>query len=350
MADCRVITVTLHTAVDRVLEVERLAPGAHVRARRLGRYPAGKGVNVSRALATLGIASIATGFVGRDEKDWFEADLGRGGLIMPRLLAVDGPTRENITLLARDAKSPAKSPANFPADLHVREDGFDVTRQQVQCLIELLDQTAGRDDVVVFSGSLPPGMSPDDLLACVATLARRGIRVALDTGGTTLRHVLRHTADAGTRMWLIKPNATELAECLDTTAAANPAAVANQAMRLMTQADWIAATAGREGAALAGQGGMWIGCVTDMPQTAVNTVGCGDCFLAGLLAGLLTGLLTGLEADAPRHALRQALAVAAANTAAPGAADFDPALAAALKQQTQVRPYDPSHDVKNTRE
>lgn len=339
MSDTAVITVTLNTAIDRVLEVDHVAAGAHVQGRRLGRHAAGKGVNVSRALAKLGMASVATGFVGREEKAWFEADLRQGseGRIMPRLLEVDGPTRENITLLARGA--------NPPADLHVREAGFEVARGDVQRLSELLDQLARPGDVVVFSGSLPRGVREDDLAEWVCMLALRGSRVALDTGGTTLRQVLSRAMRSHVRLWLVKPNAAELAACLGTSAARDLTRLAEQASELAGGVTWVAATAGALGAVLTGEGGMWIGRPTAArdARPVVNTVGCGDCFLAGLLTKLpaeARDTAVGRARDRAAEALRQALAVAAANTLGPGAADFDAAALDDPRLQADVRPAD----------
>ncbi len=339
MADTAVITVTLNTAIDRVLEVDGLSAGAHVGARRLGRYAAGKGVNVSRALAKLGVTSVAVGFVGREEKDWFETQLRRtgDGCVMPRLLAVAGPTRENITLLA-----PHDHP---PTDLHVREAGYEVRREDVQRLSDMLDQTVRPGDVVVFSGSLPTGVRADDLARWVSVLGHRGARVVLDSDGTILRQVLFGAAADSARPWLVKPNGAELAACLDTTAARDLTHLAAQARQLSGRATWIAATAGAQGAVVVGDGGVWTGRLRGpfaaSRHQVLNTVGCGDCFLAGLLAGLLrgeSGSAAGGAAARADGALRQALAVAAANTLGPGAADFDIGTIAELRSSAVVRP------------
>jgi fructose-1-phosphate kinase PfkB-like protein len=285
---------------------------------------------VSRALARLGVASTVTGFVGRDACDWFARDLRQvdGACITPRLLALDGPTRENITLLARDTDP--------PTDLHVREAGFDVGRDDVGRLTALLDGVAHGGDVVVFSGSRPPGVSGEDLVAWMAPLVGRNVRVVLDADGPTLRRVLFEAGVDGVGPWLIKPNAAELAECLHTEVAADLPTLARQAGVLADRATWIAATAGARGAVLVGGGGIWAGRlaapVRDAHRSVVNTVGCGDCFLAGLLAAMCD------DPHQPAAALCLALAVAAANTVTPGAADFDASLAAVLRQRADVQP------------
>ena len=63
MSETRIITVTLNPALDTVLESPKFGVGKHVSATRVVSYPAGKGINVSRALAAIGVRSVATGFV-----------------------------------------------------------------------------------------------------------------------------------------------------------------------------------------------------------------------------------------------------------------------------------------------
>jgi len=54
-----IVTVTPNPSIDRTLEIDRLERGALVRARRSTAEAAGKGVNVSCALAAQGVATVA---------------------------------------------------------------------------------------------------------------------------------------------------------------------------------------------------------------------------------------------------------------------------------------------------
>ncbi len=315
MARSLIVTVTLNTAVDRMLSVDGLAIGAHVQARLLHRIPAGKGINVSRALARLGCSSRAAGFVGAGEHEWFNELLRRSGsaMIQPHLTPVDGQTRENITLI--DMKS--------SADLHVRGSGFVVGEAQLLRLAADLARMATPETLFVFSGSMPPGLSPDDFGHLLSDLSKTGAQIVVDTGGETLRTLFGASAPWRLRPWLVKPNAAELSQCLDEPLAEDLPTLAAQAASLRDRATWIAATAGAAGAVLVGPAKRWLatrqpGC--DEPPK-VSTVGCGDCFLAGLLAGWPQG---------PVAALRQAVAVGSANAAVAGAAEFDVNLAHSL--------------------
>ena len=59
-----IITVTLNAAIDKTLSVPNFRAGRRHRASQSLTLPGGKGVNVARALKTLGQPVIATGLAG----------------------------------------------------------------------------------------------------------------------------------------------------------------------------------------------------------------------------------------------------------------------------------------------
>src|SRR5690242_12176178 len=59
-----IVTVTLNAAVDRTLTVPNFQRGQRHRASAGVTLAGGKGINVARALKTLGIPVVATGLVG----------------------------------------------------------------------------------------------------------------------------------------------------------------------------------------------------------------------------------------------------------------------------------------------
>ena len=59
-----IITVTLNAAIDKTLAVPSFRLGRRHRAVEQASMPGGKGVNVARALKSLGRPVIATGFAG----------------------------------------------------------------------------------------------------------------------------------------------------------------------------------------------------------------------------------------------------------------------------------------------
>lgn len=340
-----ITTVTLNTALDRVLKVENFAVGQHVRAEELSRFPAGKGINLSRGLAALGRNSIATGFTGAAEASQFEhllRDAGPGRAVS-QLLSVRGQTRENITLL---------DPINH-TDTHVRTAGYELTRQDVQRIVSKVGLLARKDTMLVFAGSLPPGMNPADLDTLIYVTLGRGAKVILDVSGKLLAACTSvdlsvvgepeptPTPDSAKRLWLVKPNRQELADALGVETLESERQLLEAGMRLTTRVRWVVLTLGAEGAILFGAEGIWRGRCDVEPDQIVSTVGCGDT----LLAGVLDAQAAGLE---PEAVLRHGIAAATANALRSGVAEFDRKLVSEMEDRTHVQAIDPAQINGNT--
>ena len=299
------MTVTLNPAIDRVVEVSGLVPGAHQPSRTVSRMPAGKGVNVSRVLAAMGVASTAAGLLGADSVTDY-APLFADGRIRNAFLVIPGRTRENITL----------TDVVTGLDTHLRDAGLAVDDGDTEALTQRLADLVSPGSVVVFSGSLPPGMTPEALAGIIERVAGQGADIVLDTSGPALRAV------RSDKLWLVKPNAIELAE--------------TAGRELPTRDDQLAAAgdlAGHIPLVLFSVGAEGAYLVTRRhthyaPAPVVqarNTVGCGDVLLGVFLARWL-------EADEPGQALAAAVAAAAASAEHPVTAHFDPRRYERLRQ------------------
>jgi len=282
-----VVTVTLNAAIDRVIEVPGFAVGIHGQGQELARIPAGKGVNVSRALALLGVDSVATGLVGRDELPAFEDCLAALG-VQPQLLAVEGRTRENVTLV---------DPLGH-TETHVRDVGPPVTAEQVDRLARKLGLLAGADRLVVFAGSLPAGMPVAALAEMIGVCTAASARLALDLPG----EVLAELGDV--RCWAAKPNVEELGGWLGRAIRSDDQLV--EAGRTLSRSvRTVMVSRGAAGGYLFVDGSALIGQTEVDPDRVVSAVGCGDALLAGFIAAQTRG------ADV-RDSYRFALAVASA--------------------------------------
>ncbi|HUT36515.1 MAG TPA: 1-phosphofructokinase family hexose kinase [Planctomycetota bacterium] len=268
----KLVTVTPNTSVDRTLEVPHLVVGGHLKGRIVRLQPGGKGVNVSRCLAALGVPSVVAGLVGAAELALFR-DSFAGTCATVELVPAAQPTRTCTTLLDPE----------LGTDTHIRETGSAVTPGEVEALRARLEALATPGALVVFCGSLPPGMSDDDLASLLATCQARGAQVAADLNGSQLAAALA----AGPLV--VKPNVEELGECLgrDLSGAGEEVLVA-AARSLLDRAGTVLVTRGRDGALAVRQGEAVAASVE--VGAARSTVGCGDAFLAGYLAGLWRGM------------------------------------------------------------
>jgi 1-phosphofructokinase len=263
-----IATVTLNPALDKTLQIPGFAVGQHARARVMNRIPAGKGINVARGLARLGLECVAFGLVGRGELEVYRGVLEPEG-VECAMTPVDGVTRTNTTILDPEAGTTT----------HLREEGFTVDWADVNRMASSLQARLDRGQPnarIVFSGSLPPGVSSEQFVALVQTCSRADARIVLDTSGSPLREAV-----SSGLVDTVKPNRTELSQCLGREV--GPQERVEAARELLDRVKTVLLTLGEDGAFLVRenqQGG--IRCRLDADEVE-NTVGCGDAFLAGWL-------------------------------------------------------------------
>lgn len=295
-----VITINLNTAVDRVIEVPNLDIGAHAKGRQLSRFPAGKAINVSRVLARVNCDSVATGFVGQGESLQFEQFLKNTGpgRIICQLLAVRGQTRENITLIDTIRHT----------DTHIRDEGFEITDADFHRMMSKLGLLARPNAIMVFSGSIPRGMDVPKLNMLLMMAMSGGAKVVLDTGGDILAQLVGldpndlPSPDApalepdDNPLWLVKPNRLELAQMMGKKDFENDHEIVQAGLLLAQRVRCVVVTLGPQGAWLFQDKKAWRGTVQIDQNRIVNTVGCGDSMIAGLLEAQICGAKAMMEA------------------------------------------------------
>lgn len=311
MPDVRMVTVTLNPAIDVVLEVEKLAVGQSLRASRLGWYPGGKGVNVARNLAVLGTRCIATGFVGESELAEFERHVERvgDGRVVMQLLVVRGTTRTNLTIM---------DPV-FDTETHLREEGFKVYPEDVRRISSKVAMLAREETIMMFGGSLPPGVSLGDFRSMLHVCQDQGCRIVVDTSESA------YPALRDEPIWMLKLNAAELGS-FTRRPTGTEQEVIEVARAVSTLGggviQYVIATRGADGAVMVGpdlpENHVLVAKALVHPSRVINTVGCGDALLAGLLH----------EWGRTGHweqALRSGVATATANAVSrePGAISLD---------------------------
>jgi 1-phosphofructokinase len=259
-----IVTLTLNPSVDRTVEVETLARGEVMRALGVRVDPGGKGINVSRALATHDIPTRAVVTVGGAEGEHLVALLRDTGIeIVP--VRIRGAIRSNITVVEPDGTT-----------TKLNEPGAQLSAHEQAAVLAAVKAAAESADWLVASGSLPTGTSPDVYADLVRSMAGSGTRVAVDTSGPALEAVL------SVGPTLVKPNRDELAEVtgrrLTTIADVVEAASLLRDRGALT----VLASLGAEGAVLVDDDGAIHGRTPAV--SPVSSVGAGDAMLAGFLA------------------------------------------------------------------
>jgi 1-phosphofructokinase len=265
-----IVTLTPNPSVDRTLFLDTFTRGAVNRCTSTLVEPSGKGINVALALHRHGVPVLAVLPIG-----------GPAGKQLVQLLdAADLPyrpvpitdiIRTNVSMIEKDGPSSK-----------INEPGPTVTSEEVAELISTTISSCSSADWLAICGTLPNGFSESQLVEAVRAARTVGLRVAVDTSGSTLQAVLSAAPQ------LMKPNAHELAEVsgrlINTIGDVTAAAEQLRAKGL----DTVLVSLGRDGAVLVDGNGALHGRTAAV--TVINTVGAGDAFLAGYLAADATAL------------------------------------------------------------
>jgi len=268
----KIITVTANTAIDLFIEVEGLTASDNILAKSSIDFACGKGINVAKAIESLVNPATCLGFAGDHSLPAFNAL--NTGLLRVDLTAVTGKTRTNITLFdSADYK-----------ETHIRTTGFTVTDDDCQKLIENIDAYAEPGDIVILSGSLPPG-APENLYQTIIELCHsKAIISFLDASGTSLMSGIK------AKPCLIKPNQQELEDIIG-RALPDEQTIVDAARAIIDQgAQLVYVSRGDEGAIAVSEKLALSACVNHLPGKVVSKIGCGDAMVAGLAVATLGGL------------------------------------------------------------
>ena len=187
-----IATLTLNPALDKNVRVEHVEPNAKLRCRDPGFEPGGGGINVARAVHSLGGEADAVwtcgGAIGRM--------LGRlldGRVSAHHPVEIDGMTRENVSVVEKSSGN------QFRFCMPGPDPGESAIRACIEKLREL------DPEYLVASGSLP-GKSDENSYTRITEGVGSGCRVVIDTSGPALKKSL------GAGVFLIKPNIRELGQ------------------------------------------------------------------------------------------------------------------------------------------
>jgi 1-phosphofructokinase family hexose kinase len=288
--DAKVITVGLSPAWDISCRGRDLDWGRHAEIDEQVIRPAGKALNVSYALAWMGAGSVAAGLWGREDYDEMRRAVERaGGRIEVQMTAVEGRTRQNITVVD----------TRHRREMHLRRQSELASETGLRQLDADLKQLVRAGDICVFAGAMPAGELLEPMVSLVRTCRRAGARIAVDTYGPTLQSLV----EAGLA-WLISPNIEELRGLLGIAVEDTPEKLVEASRTLLSGMDMVLISRGERGALMVAKAGAWTGRSVTQGKV-LSTVGCGDYLLAGFLAGLC-------ETGDPSAALAKGLKVATA--------------------------------------
>ncbi|HEY0415302.1 MAG TPA: 1-phosphofructokinase family hexose kinase [Gaiellaceae bacterium] len=308
-----IVTVTLNAAIDRTLTVPNFQRGQRHRASAGVTLAGGKGINVARALKTLGVPVVATGLVGGSTGSRIVEELTHEA-ILNDFVHIEGESRTSTAVVDPTGGTYTE----------INEWGPAVRAEELEMLLEKLRYLTQDAEFVVFAGSLPRDVEAAFYAEATRELARRHVPTVLDTEGEPLRLAVE------AEPFLVSPNQAE-AESL-----VGQEFHDDEDFRLAL--DGIAEMGARnvlittdEGAlALLREDRDTVRLSAVAPRVdPVSTVGSGDVLLAAFLAARHAG-------RSNDEALRAAVAAGAASTLEPGAGRFDPRQAGRLQAGVEV--------------
>jgi 1-phosphofructokinase len=257
-----IVTVTPNPSIDRTIEIDTLERGGLIRAAAARSEAAGKGLNVSRALAGQGVETIAVLPMARESAAAYVALLADAVPI--EAVPVAGSVRVNISLVEPDGTV-----------TKVNEPGPKMENVDVDAILAAVERVPTAT-WIAGCGSLPPG-APADFYARLVALGSADRRVAVDTSGEALVEAAR------ARAALIKPNLSEL-EAMGGRPLATFGEAVDAACDLVVKGvGAVLLSLGRDGAMYVDGDGN-VSHAEARIDDAVNSVGAGDALLAGFLA------------------------------------------------------------------
>jgi 1-phosphofructokinase family hexose kinase len=269
----KIITVGLSPAWDVTCCGANIDWGKHSIVQSFTKSPAGKSLNVSKALGWMGIENISAGLWGDRDYQSAKEMLGKDDpLVKAQHTLAEGRTRENITVIdTLNCK-----------EMHLRSPNKLLNKKTVSRLCDDLKAIVKKGDICVFSGSIAV-----DLIKEVSELFEvcrtSGAGIALDTSGKALKQLV----SCG-NLDIIKPNAEELSELSGEKVNYDNVAEICRENDLLGKVDNILVSFGELGGALINNGKGFY-CKLQNHRDVVSTVACGDYFLAGYLWSVKQG-------------------------------------------------------------
>jgi 1-phosphofructokinase len=192
-----IITVSPNVALDRVRVINGFQPGKQNRALFEFLQPGGSGVHATSVIQSLGGESIALGFLGGHTGELWKTEADKRGLVYD-MVSIPNEIRESFCLIDLDQGSVVESVAGGP----------EVSAGMKEALLARLKTRQPGVELLILSGSLPPGLSSDLYTDMIELAQLHHVQTLADIHSEPLRNILPF------KPWLIKPNLAEFHELI----------------------------------------------------------------------------------------------------------------------------------------
>ncbi len=304
-------TVTINTAIDRLLFIEELHKNNTNRIKRTVEVLGGKGAHVSLNLSQLGMKNRSFGVVLGVTGSRILQILKDNPYIDVKMLHYDvGDSRTNYAIIEDDNTCTL-----------IAEKGVTISKPVCEELLNIIDQHTEDGDYLVLSGDASNTEVPFIYNVIMERLQSKKIKVFLDASSENLIKGVK------AKPFLVKPNVDELSQFVG-----HPVETEADILHGMDElesygVEVIAVTCGANGSYVRYKGVTYR--VYPLKVNVVNTIGCGDAYLSGFVYGLSNNMPF-------ETVLRYATAVSAATAESELSVGFDPRRAESLIDQVII--------------
>lgn len=305
-------TVTLNPAIDKLLYLNDFKKNVTNRLESVSDTIGGKGTHVSINLKLLGLDNNAYGIAhGRTGRKILELLMEYGIHLKFLHKEENADSRTNFLLIENNGDCSI-----------LASKGTELTSEDIEDVITLLMKNVQEGDFIILSGDAANCPDADVYNTMIRRLNEKHPKFFLDTSGATLKKCITESP------YLIKPNLDELSTLVDFPLE-NDADIVSAIETLgVYSIEIIAVSLGGDGSIVKTPEGIF---KITPPEVAVrNTIGCGDCFLSGLIYGLHQNYSV-------EDTLRIATAVSAATAESNTSVGFDLNRAKELMPQVNIQ-------------
>lgn len=264
-----ILVINLNASIDKRYEMENIEKGTVMRAKSVENTPGGKGLHVANVATILKEECIATGLLGGKSGEFIEEKLKDYG-IKQDFVKIKGETRECLAFITDDL-----------VQTEILEPGPEVSEKEKQIFIDKYKEFIKDSDVIVASGSVQRNVSQDFYRNLIELANAQGKKFLLDTSGELLKEGIKG------KPYFIKPNRDEI-EGLTGRKINSIRDAINEIKEFQKRGiKFVAISLGEQGSIAGCEGKFYK--VTVPKVKAVNPVGSGDSYVAGIAVSIKRG-------------------------------------------------------------
>ena len=264
-----ILVINLNASVDKRYELQDIKKGTVMRAKTVENTPGGKGIHVANVATILKEDCLVTGFLGGKTGEFIKDKL-KCYNIKNDFVDIKEDTRECLAFTTDDL-----------IQTEILEPGPNVTEDERQSFLNKYNSLIDKSTIVVASGSVPRNIEDSFYKELIKIANAKGKKFLLDTSGELLKKGIEE------KPYFIKPNKDEI-ESFTGRSIKSDEDVISQIRRFQEIGiTLVVISLGAEGS-IAGYDGKFYK-TTFQKVNAVNTVGSGDSYVAGVAIALNRG-------------------------------------------------------------